>query len=222
MISVCEKARKYGWPESKTRAQDTQALAGTEQAAKHARSLAKYLARHPTQTMTAVMSAILVTGVHLRTKADDVPISEGVALSPSQSLRLSRLLSALADELHNKNLLARAGPMSHRNHLGPLWFDRAIEGRGRNTLPDRETCLAIYLSFLFRRLTPQGEIYWQRGEPIPKNGNPRWPIVAALVRDTMGARIDEQDLIEKARKRISKNPGLQIVGYEWGDAAPKK
>ena len=91
-------------------------------------------------------------------------------------------------------------------------------------MPDAETCLAIYLSFLFRRLTPQGEFYWQCGNPMPKgkDGNPCWPIVAALVRDALGAHIDEQALIDKSRKRIRSNPGLQIVGYEWGDAAPQK
>lgn len=120
LIRECEQARTYARPEIETRKRDTQALSNAKKQAKHARELAKYLTQHPTQTMIAVMSAILMTGVHLRTEADDVPISKGAALSLSQSLRLSRLLNALADELERKRLLARNGPMSHRNQLGPL------------------------------------------------------------------------------------------------------
>lgn len=55
---------------------------------------------------------------------------------------------------------------------------------------------------------------WFTGQPIPKDGYPRWPIVATLVRDAMGTQTDEKDLIAKARKRIRSNPGLQIVGYK--------
>lgn len=239
MIRVCEQARKYEWPEIEKREQDKQALDDAEQQAKHARSLAKYLARHPTQNIAAVRSAQFSARVYLRTGSpsenEDIasakrqfekmgkPEAEPVAFSQSISLWLSRLLAAYADELGNKRLLARAGPMSHRNHLGPLWFAQPIEkGRGSSNLPDAETCLAIYLSFLFKIIAPDGSMRWGAGQRIPKDGEPRWPLVSALVCDATGTNTDEKDLIAKAKKRIHSNPCLGIVGYEWGDARPKK
>ena len=137
---------------------------------------------------------------------------EPIALS---SLWLSRLLDALADQLQNKRLLSRTGPVAHQWQHGPLWLERSVEGRARSALPDPETCLAIYLSFVFRRLTPEGDIRRKNDkfEPMPTDGNPRWPIVAALVRDALDARTDEQELIAKSRKRIRSNPGLRIIGY---------
>lgn len=209
LISICERARSGKSPEVDARALDTAVLSETKIQAKHARKLATFLRKYFAQTRPAVCEAIDEAGFHLQSKNDDISVGPFL----SRPLKLARLLEALADNLEKKKVLARVGPFEHRFAVGPLLLDKPVEGKA--AVPKAETCLAIYLSYLFRvqSLRKDGEVFDERGQ-MPKEGNPRWPLVAQLVCDSFGVDATEHEIQNKANKVLRRYPGLQIVGYE--------
>jgi hypothetical protein len=212
IIGACESARTFDWtPEQTSRDADRNAIKEAKSAAKHALKFAEYCRAYPWQMMSAILGAILRTGVHLRTKEDEQPIERGVAFSPSYSIRLADLLTQAAVELNAGNLSAKRGPFVHRTRHGPLNYNKPIENNA--DLPAPPTALAIYLSFLFRKQFLVGEAYFQPGETIPVNGKPRWKLVEKFVSDSLGV---DGDFKDAATKVLGRNRTLEIVGYRWG------
>lgn len=222
LLLNCEKARCYDFEENENRARDKDAISRASKAARDARVLAEFLKNYSMQSVPAVGSAILQTGVHVRKEADTVPISTGVAFSPTISIRLSELLDALSSALDNGALAAKNGPFEHRFRVGPILFSEPIDGRAK--LPEPETCLGLFLSFLFRKMDVNGldqryPFRFQTGEPMPESGSPRWKIVSQLVRDSLATNIDDQNLSAKADKFVRNNKNIGFVGY-IGNQAP--
>jgi hypothetical protein len=212
IIEGCEAARKFNWkPEQERRIADRGAIRKARSAAKHARGFAQYARSYPWQITFALMKAILKTGVHLRTKADEQPIEAGVALGPGQAVRLANLLTEFAQEIEAGNLAAKAGPFTHRTRHGPLLYSKPVEDKA--DLPEPATALAIYLSFLFRKFSLEGGIFLQPGETIPVRGRPRWKLVGRFVCDALDTNGDFKD---RASKVIRRNAKLGMVGYWWG------
>ncbi len=215
IITNCELARKFDWtPEQRSRQADRNALNEAKNVAKHARKLAQYFHAYPWQLTFALMGGILKSGIHLRIKEDQHSIEVGVALSPSHSIRLAKLLTEVANEVEKGNLAAKRGPFTHRTRHGPLNYTKPIENNA--DLPKPATALAIYLSFLFRKHSLDGEIFLQPGETIPAGGRPRWKLVRQFVSDALNV---DSDFKDAASKVLNRNPKLEMVGYRWGRAA---
>jgi hypothetical protein len=217
-IEYCEQARRYDWEkDNTTRLADRNArkLVRNKNPIVNARELARFLEEFPQQTMQPIMAAILKSGVHLRTMADDPEtINLGVAFSKSHSLRMARLLAEFANELASGALFAQTGPFMHRFRVGPLLYPKPVDGRTRQAGADERTCLAVFLSFLFRVHSLTGSFAYQSGETIPKEGNPRWPLVAQLVTDALGQCANEApDYGNTVGKLISRHPDLRVLGY---------
>ncbi len=225
IVEHCELARKFEFErEHLSREADREALAEAESAAKHARALANYLGAYPWQATIALMNAILKSEVHLRMHVDQTPMEttstfedgcDGggkpvVAMSPSHSMRLSLLLNRLAEEFEAGNLLAKCGPFAHRTRHGPLGYHKPIDNVAATALPTRETALAIYLSFLFRKYEAERQIFIMNGELYPKNGKPHWKLVNQLVCDTFEMT---GDFAEAAKARTKGACKLQMWGY---------
>lgn len=217
IIEHCELARKFDWaPDQQSRQADRDAINESKGAAKHARELARYLCSFPMQVTLALMGGILKSGIHLRTTNDKIPITAGVALSPSHSIRLAGLLTELAEEIEFGNLAAKRGPFTHRSRHGPLLYPNPIENYA--DLPTPATALAIYLSFLFRKFTSEGQLFLLPGETIPAGGRPHWKLVSQFVLDALRVDGDFKDVASKVLRR---HPKLGMVGYRWGRDASK-
>jgi len=214
IISHCEKAREHDWPEEKARALDNSAIEGASSAANSARRLATYFRSHPMQSSWAVSSAALASGIHLRKMEDTVPIEKGVpAFGPGQAYRMSEFLGTLAELLEQGEILARAGPMYHRTHHGPLVFAKPIDGRSKGKkVPDESTCLAIFLCFCLRKLSATGNIFFQRGEPMPSDGECHWDLIGQLVDDTFGQGVNGNP-VDAAKRYLNRHPDIHIAGY---------
>jgi hypothetical protein len=225
IVEQCELARKFEFErEHLSREADREAIADAKSAAKHARILANYLGAYPRQTTFALMNAILKSEVHLRMHVDPTPMEttstfeDGcdcggkpvVAMSPSHSMRLSLLLNGLAEEIEAGNLSAKCGPFAHRTRHGPLGYHKPIDNVAATALPTRETALAIYLSFLFRKYEAERQIFIMTGELYPKNGKPHWKLVNLLVCDTFEIT---GDFSEAAKARTKGDCKLQMWGY---------
>jgi hypothetical protein len=212
ILQICETARTFDWtPEQQARDRDRNAISDAKSAEKYARGLASYCQSYPLQSMPALMSAMLKTGVHLRMKGDNEPIERGVALSPSHSIRLANLLRRVAEEIASGNLAAKRGPFTHRTRHGPLDYRKPIEDNA--DLPEPTTALAIYLAFVFRKHSLENQLFLQPGENTPKGGRPRWRLINEFVCEALEA---DGDFKDSASKVLRRNPDLGMVGYRWG------
>jgi hypothetical protein len=227
LLHNCEMARTYAWPEKAKRTSDTDARAEVATAVKHARGLARFCRRYPTQTMAAVAAASIKSHVHLRL-GDDTERGKDeaahraavkrmrskrepddpVPLAPSYATRFANLLNGFAGELATTGLLAKAGPMTHRWRHGPLYYPRPIDDVAN--LPGAPVCLAIVLSFLLRLYSLHGRAGYQAGEPYPTKGRPRWAIVQELVAEAFGN--PAADYVANARQVAKPRPAGDRLG----------
>ncbi len=225
ILHHCEAARTFDWTaDNENRRDDSAALTDRKAAAASARKLERFCRIYPDQAMVAVMAAQWESGVYLRVGDEARRLAKHIAdlggearegddlvgFGAGQSIRLAKLLTALADQLDAGYLLAKAGPMLHRFRHGPLLFAKPIDRRAK--LPEPPTCLAIFLSFLLRRHDAIGQMGYSAGEPISTEGRPRWPLVSQFVNDALGVS-SGQDHRRSASSEISRNPDLQICGY---------
>ena len=207
-VEFCEAARVFDWSDGdKSRRSDTAAIKDAETAARTARRLALFLRKHPHQYGFAVGSASLESRVFLRKTTDEHPVGSVSMFGVAEALHLAKLLQRLDQKLGGKNILAKAGPMLHRTRHGPLHYARPIDNQSK--LPDRETCLAIYLVSKLRHFEASGN--WPTvGYPVPRKGSARWALIAQWVQNALGT---DSDVERKASKVIQNNPGLQIWNY---------
>ena len=208
IIEYCEMAINYNFHEEGERKLDVKIIRAKTPIANSAKRLAQFCRLHPLAVSGALMSAILDSGVHLRTKSDNAPIEKGVALSRSHADRLGALLEAFATSIENGGLLAQQGPFLHRHRVGPLYFPRGIEGQ--KSIPEPETCLGVFLSFQIRNFLERRTLRWFTGETMPPNQPPHWPVVSAFVSNAFAKQLDVKPRCEKL---LARHPDLEMWGY---------
>jgi hypothetical protein len=205
VLSLCEDARLYDWsraPEAISRKNDKIALKGARNAVTAIRGFSKFCRDVPGPLMWTLVGAQLETGFRVAHK-DDV---EGTRYD--LAIRLAEFLEGIAAEIVKSNPTARA--FFHRTRFGPLLFEQPIDRLARTSLPGPPTCLALFLSFLFRIESRSRSMQFQVGELIPRTGRPYWSLIQKLVQETLGK---PGDVKENVTKTLGRHPHLRVIGY---------
>jgi hypothetical protein len=134
---------------------------------------------------------------------------------------LARLLKHWASA-KEETPLAKAGPFMHRVQAMALLYPQPIDRR-----PARAD--AVVNSLLFaavgetRLFTGGGGCLSDDGGPMPEDGEPMWPLAAALANDALEFSLTAKVAEDRLSKLLKRNPGLGWVGWpELPEGEPRR